>query len=385
MLPSKKQLQEFGVIFLITSLLYVVLYLIHTPPNFTGCDLCDYHKYQKVYALFKYGKLTQIQYPYYQRPLVPWLASLVPGDNMLLAFNLVHFIFLVLSVYAIYQLWKYLNLSLQSTIIGLAWIVLHWSGPLRYGLSGQSTIDTPLYLVHALGLLFSFKKKYQWFYLLTPLAILQKESFLPFLIVLIGVEIWLSRKEGWFQHAKHLIFSLLLGIAIQKIYLSFLGQGDQRNSILALVWHINWALQDPTRFVRWFAAVGTSVALFPVISLIKASKKYYQNRVFLTLSILSLMYLFFGIAAGEDMTRIVFIGTPFIITLALFQLDQLNKKQLFLFIALILPPFFLWSTDLSIPLKEVDYEPMNYVYGWALYYLVAIILFVAGLKIKKLN
>lgn len=197
--------------------LFSFYYSFHTPLDYSKCSLCDGNEYQKVYDYFEHGTVSSIKFPFYTRPFVPLFASWVPGSNMHLGFYVVNLVFVLLGVLAIWHLWKRLKLSFLLIGIGMAWLLIHWSGIIRYNQMDMLTVDVPVYFTGALALIVLFSKKLKWFYLLTPLAILQKESFTPIMIVLIIVQLYYYRKNDWWSETKHLILSLCLALIIQKL------------------------------------------------------------------------------------------------------------------------------------------------------------------------
>lgn len=367
---------------LVTTGLYLLFFYFNEPVDFATCQLCDGRQYLKLYSYFENGTISQISFPFYTRLLVPLLASII-ASNPTVGFQIVNGVFMVLGVFAIRRLWEYLEIKPSLQWVGLGWLLLHWTGIIRYNHFDYVTVDVPLYFVQAITLLLFFRKSYLWFYLITPLALLQKESFLAILLVFIAAHIFEQRKN-WFKEGKHLLFSLLLGVLIQKLMLAILPeQADQRNSILALLWHANLVYEDPTRLIRWFAAFGSAFGLIPFILLWKLKVDHWRDQRKLVLLALSLMYMAFGLLAGEDMTRILYLGFPFIVTLSLILFQSETKYFIITTVLLSLVSLRL----ISLPIENqwgVDYREMSYVYDWALYYGIAL-LFMIGSRfwIKK--
>lgn len=363
-----------AILLLVTLALYAFYFQFNETVDLETCRLCDAKEYNKVYSFFKTGVESQIPFPFYSRPLIPFLASLIPVGNVSTAFHIINLIFILLSVLTIHSLWNILSIKPWLKWIGFIWLLTHWSGLIRYNLFDHLTVDTPLYFVQPLSLILFFKRKYKWFYLLTPLAILQKESFLAITIVLLCLHIWMERKD-WFQLGKHLLFSLMLGVFIQKAALFLLPeQLDQRSSFLAILYHGKLALDEPSRFIRWFSAFGSAFGVLPFLILFNIKSFKLQNQKELTLLILSIMYGLFGLLAGEDMTRILFLGFPFIMTLSLLLFQ--NESKWLMAIGLSLSAISLHLYPFPVDNKwGVDYAALGFVYQWALYFFMAVILF----------
>lgn len=378
----RKNYQQ-AILFIITIGLYLFYFQFNETIDFENCDLCDAKQYKKLYDYFEAGNVSQIDYPFFSRPLVPFLASIVPRENVTIGFHVVNFLFILLSVFTLNKLWDHISITPWLKWIGFGWLLTHWTGIIRYNLFDHLTVDVPLYFVQGLALLLFYQKKYKWFYLITPLALLQKESFLAIACLFLFIHIWFERKS-WYEEGKHLLFSLLIGVAFQKGILSLLpDQLDQRNSIMAILYHGKLAIDDPTRFIRWFAAFGGAFGVLPFIILFKIKSLNIRDSKELTLLIFSIMYCCFGLLAGEDMTRILFLGFPFIMTLSLLFFQKQSKWLVLIAIALSAVSLHLYPLVIDTN-WAVDYASMDWVYLWAGYYLVAVIvLFVCFLVSRK--
>lgn len=361
---------------LITLGLYFFYFQFNESVDFENCKLCDAKEYKKLYDYFETGTKSEIAYPFYSRPTIPFMASLIPSHTMSMAFHIVNLIFILLSVLTINKLWNLLHIKPWLKWIGFGWLFTHWTGLIRYNLFDNLTVDVPLYFVQPLALILFFQRKFKWFYLLTPFALLQKESFLAIGIVLLVIHIWFER-SNWFKEGQHLLYSLLIGVLIQQVILSLLPeQLDQRSSLMAILYHGKLAIDDPKRFFRWFAAFGSSFGILPFIIFFKIKSIKFQDQKILTLLILSAMYCSFGLLAGEDMTRILFLGFPFIMTLSLlfFQNESKWSVGLALFLSTVSLHLYPFPIDNN---WGVDYAPLAFVYQWASYYLLAAIILLA--------
>lgn len=361
----------------LASLVYGFYYIFNSPIDYSSCELCDGHRYLKVYEFYKSGESFQVRHPYFLRPMVPYLASVLPIAQAKYAFDIINFLFFVLSLLTTLKLWQYLNLRLGYQLIGLSWFIFHWTGIIRYNLYDYYTVDVGLYFFHALALLIFFKKKYVWFYLIAPLAMLQKESFLSVCVLLTVIHIYFNWKNKPLSGV-HIILATGLALAIQYIAIKTLPeQLDSKSALGAILWHGRWALQDPTRFIRWGAAIGSAFGLLPILVLLKFRWIKLENIQYSTLLVFSLMYFAFGLLAGEDMVRIVFLGFPFIMTLILKEMDQFNKKVIWVGLVLSLAAIHILPIDLN-QITAVDRAPLVFVYKWAVYYSLAAIVFVVS-------
>ncbi|RJE71571.1 hypothetical protein [Reichenbachiella sp. MSK19-1] len=372
---DRKNQPAVWIILVTVVLAYTFFYVVNVSLDYTSCKLCDAHQYEKLYSYFETGRVSVINHPFYNRPLVPLLASLVPGDQMGLAFDLVNFLFFVGSIYMLVQLWTYLKIRPLYQYLGFGWLILHWTGIIRYNLYDNITVDVPLYFFQSMALLFFFQGKFKHFYWLIPLALLQKESFLAVMVLLTVVHFIFAERDDRWPEGKHLLLSLVLGIAIQKSLLALMpDQSDQRSSLMALLYHGRLVVDDPSRIIRWFAAFGSAFGLLPFVVLFRFRFSRLKNQQYGTLILLSLCYCAFGMLAGEDMTRILFLGFPFIMTLTLIELSRVSRW--ILGTGLLLSLVSLRLDHIAIDYRwAVDYANLEYIYGWASYYAVALVVF----------
>lgn len=348
--------------------------------DYASCKLCDGNQYIKVYDYFENGRISQVKFPFYNRPLVPFLASVIPGSNPFIGFTIINFIFLILGVWVIKELWDKLELETTEQYIGMFWLLFHWVGIIRLNQFDYITVDVPLYFFQALAVLIYLKGKYKWFYIIAPIALLQKESFLAIQLVLIGIHAIFSFNK---KTLATLILSLTAGVVFQKLVLGFMPeQTDQRSSLMAILYHGNWALEDPTRFIRWFAAFGGAFGVLPLVVAFKFKLEQLKDESTSLLIVLSTMYMSFGLLAGEDMTRIIFLGFPFIMTLSL--LAMKNTSIVLRVFALSLSIVYFRLTTFTInPRWAVDYTDLNHVYFWASYFATTLIVFALFILLEK--
>ncbi|MEM7297227.1 MAG: hypothetical protein AAF391_03055, partial [Bacteroidota bacterium] len=212
--------QDYALLALTLSL-YTLFLFYYQPADYDSCELCDGNQYLKLYWFFEEGVVSQIKYPFYTRPVVPFLTSMIPGNDPYLSFHIINFIFVVLGVFSIKKLWNHLSINTSVQWIGFGWLLLHWASIIRLNLYDFVTIDMPVYFFQALGLLLFFRKKFKWFYLITPIAILQKESFLGVIVVLLIAHIW-ETKAHWFKDGQHLLYATLLGVLVQLLVLEWM-------------------------------------------------------------------------------------------------------------------------------------------------------------------
>lgn len=338
---------------------FTFYFFIQKSVDYAHCSLCDGIRYQKIYEYFRGIHHTyQIESPFHQRGLVPFMAALFPLKNMQDNFLIIHVIFSVLAVNLLYFLWQSLKIPFHLRVIALAWLLLHWTGLIRLNLYDPLTVDIPLYGFQALLMILILKRAYVWLPLLAPLATWQKESFLALLIALCFSEALLHyqgiqrlSKKNWIYLSAALLLSLvtLLGYNVyfpphDTIY---------KNAIITLLFFAKETLESPLDLVRWMVALFTAYGAFMLLALQRLKTETWKIPEFHYLGFFSGMYLLFGILAGRDMTRILFLGFPFIMTWILLLLKSESIFQMGLAVLLSIPLMRLVS---NIPDQSQDWE-----------------------------
>lgn len=310
-------------------------------PQFDGNDYRAIHDYF-VGNIAEY----EVSFPFHSRILIPWLAAQLNTGNIIQDFQRVNLAFSLLSVFMLFQLWRMLGFELRWFVIGFGWLLLHWTGMIRLNAFDPITVDVPLFFFQALFLWLIFKRKFVWLLLLGPLATLQKESFIALLIILTVYGWYHNRREDdAFYELKWIIGALALSIAAKFLVNEyFLPLEAGKSSVITLLYHAKEAILHPLELVRWMIAAFVAFGPLLIAGSFKAIRRpYYDNRRNV-LILFSLVYLAFGILAGGDMTRIIFLGFPFIMTWLIYEFRELKGPSLWLMILLSLPLTFLIRT-----------------------------------------
>ncbi|GAB5525755.1 MAG: hypothetical protein Roseis2KO_36270 [Roseivirga sp.] len=310
-------------------------------PQFDGNDYRAIHDYF-VGNIAEY----EVSFPFHSRILVPWLAAQLNTGNIIHDFQWINLAFSLLSVFMLFQLWRMLGLELRWFFIGFGWLLLHWTGMIRLNAFDPITVDVPLFFFQALFIWLIFKRKFAWLLLLGPVATLQKESFVALLLILTAYGWYHNKREddAYFD-LKWIIGALALSIlakAAVNQYFSPVEAG--RGAVITLLYHAKEAILHPFELVRWLVAAFVAFGPLLMAGVFKAVKRpYYDNRRNL-LILFSGLYLAFGILAGGDMTRIIYLGFPFIATWLMYEFRELQGKTLWLLVCLSLPLTFLIKT-----------------------------------------
>ncbi len=348
-------------IVLIISIGLFFLYLTIQPHlTYSFSTLFDGSKYIKIYNFFAQGtEGYDVIFPFNTRILVPYISSLLPFDDPIKNFSGLNLIFTILSILSIYILWKQLNISSGHIMTGFFWLLIHWVGIIRHNIFDPISVDVPLYFFQAVLLIIILKRQYIWLILLGPLATIQKESFPALLIVALLVSLFEDyRGKSKYKNSIIIGLSLIMSFAAKAIVAYYFPPSDPgKNSIIVILFHIKETMVNPFRFIRWIVAVFTAYGPLLMLAIwvgIKTRTMLLGNRYII---FLSLTYLFLSHSAGGDMTRIAFLGFPFIMTWILVKLENTGG---FMFKAAFIT---------GIPLlKILGTMPDPAVYGWDKFY-----------------
>jgi len=325
MIEKLKQHRLLFIVLIIGIGLFFLYLRIQPHLTYSFSSLFDGSKYIKVYDYF--AQTTDdynVIFPINTRILAPYISSLLPFDDPIKNFNSLNIIFALLSILAIYILWQHLKISSGHIMTGFFWLLIHWVGIIRHNIFDPITVDVPLYFFQTLLLIIILKRQYFWLILLGPLATIQKESFPVLLIVALLVSLFEDyREKSNYKNSMIIGLSLVMSIAAKTIVAYYFPPSDPgKNSIIVILFHMKETLVNPFRFIRWIVAVFTAYGPLLILAIwasIKCKTMLKGNRYII---FLSLTYLFLSHLAGGDMTRIAFLGFPFIMTWILIKLEN---------------------------------------------------------------
>lgn len=309
-------------------------------PEFDGND------YRNIYDYFQgYREDYNVPHPFHQRILVPFLASLI-GSDIIPTFQWVNLFFSLLAIAVLFLLWRDLGFELKWFWAGFIWLIFHWSGMIRLNAFDPITVDLPTYAFQALFLWLVLKRKFIHLLWLAPLATIQKESYMALPILLFIYAAWHNKRtqEGFYD-ITYILGSILLAVAAQSVVnYNFPPSEEGKGAFITLAYHAKEAILHPFELVRWLAAMSMAFgpALWLAFNHYRKTNRYDNTRNLLL--IYTGLYLAFGILAGGDMTRIIFLGFPFIATWIISELQEINKSKLLLLGLLSLPLTFIWKT-----------------------------------------
>lgn len=318
---------------------WAVLAWLQPVIDYEANPLFDGNQYAKRYAqMAGEASVARPDFPFHSRVLVPFLAALIPAD-MLVSFALLNLLFVVLGVLVLDKLWASLEIPPVMIFVAHGWWLLHWSGALKLNLFDPITVDLPIYALQGLLIWFVVRKDGKHLLWLAPIATAQKESFIAFLLLFLLLSLFYQWRgwEGalsWKWLAGALVLALLTKYAI-NYFSPALEEGG--SSLRTLLYHGKVTLQNPFDLLRWLAAILSASGAF----LLLAGEAWHalKKRDYLLDMLLlgTLCYWAFGILAGRDMLRIIFLGMPFWLTLFLLLMRKQPVQTILLALILSVP------------------------------------------------
>ncbi len=315
-----RQLKSHSLLFIllvITTLLFLLYLKIQPDLTYDFSPLFDGNKYANSYYFFtKSADNYTVPFPSHSRILVPYLASLLPFDTITNNFLLLNYIFALASIIAIYGLWRSLGISNGYMMTGFFWLLVHWSGLIRYNIFDPITVDVPIYFFQALLLIIIYKRKFGWLLILGPLATLQKESFIGLLLIVLLISLFRKSRDHYSIGEVALLVSSLVLSILSKVLVNhyFPPMNPGKNSLIIVLFHLKESLYNPFRLVRW--VIGLFTAYGPLLLL--AFWELIKNKSFRSnggyIAALSILYFGYSFLGGSDFTRIAMLGFPFIMT-----------------------------------------------------------------------
>lgn len=321
-------------------------------PQFDGND------YKQLYQYFTnpaFKEDRSLAHPFNQRILVPFLAALLNSGDIIEDFQYVNLLFTLLAVWVTFMLWRHLGFELKWFIAGFIWLLFHWTGLIRLNAFDPITVDVPIYCIQAFFLLLILKRKFIHLVWFAPLATVQKESFIPLMIVLLVYAWWHNRKtdEGFYD-LPLIAAGLVMAVVVNSLVnANFIPIDESRSSFVMLAYHAKEAFLNPFEIVRWLSAMAMAFGPALFLAFRHYGKTYRYDNTRNLLLLFSLTYLGFGLLAGGDMTRIIYLGFPFIATWVLFELQDLKRKQVLL-IGLFSVPLMMLYKAIPNPAFEWD-------------------------------
>jgi hypothetical protein len=372
-------------------LLSLIYYSIQPPNNFSVNEKADANEYLKIYAFFdSQTPWENVRFGIHNRMVVPYLATLVPGEDTRFQFFVVNTLFALLSLMAIFYLLDFLEIKLSYIFIALTFFSLHYVGPFRQNAIGPINVDIPVYLFEVLLVLGFLKKNYLLPILLAPVAVATKELFIAYylMIFFVAVSCRIFLKNDQISMTKAGL--ALIVAVVTKMILNhyFPSATPSRNSLLVIAFHLREMLQHPQHLWMWSLSIFAAFGGFIFLIVKKNWRFQINNTNHVVIHALAFTSLLLSIIGGMDYTRLIFIGFPYII-LSVFLLSKPQEHEVWVagFISIALSRFWM-----LLPVISQDLSPYRwwmpessdtiFLFGWTFTLIVCYFLFLALRKLS---
>lgn len=337
----------------------VLLYSAIQPPLPRENLTIDCVQYLALFDHFRSGgPIDGLVHPFNTRPLVPFLASLVPLADPYQCFFVVNLVFTNAFFLLLWHvLVSRLRLRLSHVLVAFLWFGLHWAGVVRVYVYCPVLVDTPVFFLQALLLAVIVTCRSWWLVPLSAVATATKDMFWIYngamLLYVVGAKIADARRPDPRPVDRSLLPAVLVATAVsavvQWIVLALFPASAPYESYPAAIVHwIAERLDNPDGFLRWMASMGAVYGCFPALALSRLSGHRWSHRTGLV-AVLALSSVAASLGT-TNMTRIIALGFPFVMTMALELLRQERPLALAVAFAAGLPLMRLASL---LPIPEV--------------------------------
>lgn len=358
------QVQEISVISGVLLILCVNIILIcyqlmiKSTPCFPGND-CHYYAVM-TQAFITHQNITVV-FPFNQRILLPFLVSLLPFHSISTSYSVINWVSINIALVMLIVVWARLKVPQLLIVWGLLWMLFNRAG-IPFFFRDVVNTDVLGYVFNAVLIWIIIKRNYYYLILLAPLAVLQRESFLVSLFIIVIVEMvrFFDKKEK--MPLVLSIFALILGIGANHLTNSgFFYPGEGSSLSTVFVW-LKTRFEHPIMLLQWLCAIAMVVGGLPML-LKYFSRFTAKDTALMNLLLISLSFLGFGLVAGTDVTRIIFDGIPFIIT-ACFYIAAQSMIDVRVIARVYLLSAFMLCLEYSLPLwvEYLTHQRQIYVY-----------------------
>jgi len=366
------------------TILLLIFYRVHQPfLKFEEQPLADAYHYALVYQNVSPGADPMpVRSPFNARILTPWLASLLPfdiDDN----FFAVNAIFAILSMALFVYIFREFGFNYSIIWLVCLWLLFHFTGPVRHTAFNPLNVDMGLYFFEALLLIIVLKKKFRYLWIIAVLGVMQKEVMLAYIILLfiLGFIDTFFLKGNYFN-LKWMFIAVLVALGTQYVVGKFFPSSTPgRYAFKVLYFHLRETCLHPVRFSRWLGATVASYGMILFIPLIKRNINLTQiDHKKIVVILFGLISIFFGLAGGDDHTRIMLLAFPFLIPAV--HLFTRNDPRPWVYNLIISIPIFKVWKNLGEPADHwfelyswsPDHQPVDISLWWIGYgFLIAVI------------
>ena len=328
------------IVLLILILNSCILFYHVTSPSLPGFTL-DY-AWLKFYYHFRDGIFNFVHSHHRIRVLIPYLASLIPINDALLAFKIINTIFFNCLLIVLYKIWKSLEIKTYLYYLALFLLVC---GPIRFYNFWPTQVDAQALFFAALLLYIVLRQQYLWLIIVAPIASLQHEIFLLYLLILLFYHIFNLFAKLDTSSKKINILYILLSILVlflakvipNSVYPQV--NTDIKN-IVFIRGYFNILKSLEYGFLEFIKLPIVYFGVFgATLMLIFKKKNNFKSNEFINITSFFIIgyLLVLLIVQGSFNTRSVFLIFPFVVTLILYRLNDTSFVLIILSVFISLP------------------------------------------------
>ncbi|MCS7053699.1 MAG: hypothetical protein NZM09_08185 [Ignavibacterium sp.] len=319
---------------LLTSTLILLLVLVSLPRfnwrplpeplnSFVGGKPFDVEQYEKYVSYFRGNQIVreELESPFSHRPLIPFLASLLPFDE-LTSLNLINI--LIISIGMIYLLKFLWSLKFSNKMVFIGGLLFVVSFPAFY-YTTSGYIDASLVGMILIFNYFLYTNKYYLFLIFFLIASLIKETVI---VTFLASVIYINYKEkGVNKYYKNLL-TLILFFLIQSLIKYF---APSKNIFF---WKPNFEtiiynLERIKTYVSFILTLGIP-GFFTILNLINFKKFFIPYEIFLSLIVGALsgfILWFYSIFSAHADGRHLWVIYPYTVPIATNFINYLFEEK----------------------------------------------------------
>lgn len=295
----------------------LLFYFLQPPIDFRSQALNDANQYLKIYEAFRDDQLpASVSFPFHNRLLTPFLAACIGSGRPETDFFIVNSVYALIFVIALFHLFRALHIPGAYYYLSFLWL-LHWLGPFRNNAADPLNTNTGVLMFQTLMLLMLLRQNYRLLLLIMPLAVLHKEVFLAWAVLYAGLmsaERFLETEPvpAW---RSAILTAATCAIVKFSVQILFPPLETGRGALITMMIALRESFLHPIRLLRWAAAMFTGYGLFFIPIGLRLIRPWHLNRFQTSLLLFFTVNLLFGLLAGDDHTRLLYLGFPFLFTL----------------------------------------------------------------------
>lgn len=341
----------------------------------------DGQDYLGIYYTFKHKFVSFLEIEHSQRIMTPFLASLLPTTDPVVAFKTINLLFFNAAILLLVYLWRELKIPSYLICLSLFWLFLHQYGILRFSNFWATNVDSGSLFFSVLIAMIFIKKKPWLLAAIGPLASLQRNNFPILFSILLAWEIvtLLNEKSGMKEFVRRcapIVVTIILS-KVASIIPMFLTvtRPNEYGSLLLINSLIFGKLfdQDPLMFLRPLVMVFNDYGGFLILGLVVGFSNLKKMAGVKAISAFTLASGILTLILCTD--REIFLAYPFAMTLILFSISAAPPLLLGVGLVFSLPILGLY---LDFPFSNgpvmVSAAPYSVVASWGVYWIFVFIL-----------